>query len=310
MTKRAMLFPGQGAQHPGMGRDIVEQVPAARRVMDIAREVLGFDLAALCFDGPDTELRRTDVCQPAILATSAAVIEALKATKGLAPSQFAATAGLSLGEYTALWFCGSLALEDALRLVRRRGQAMQDASTRQPSGMLSLVGATREQAHELVRVASDSGVIVAANYLGPGGIALAGDTAAIAAAEAKAKDCGVRRCVRLEVAGAFHSPLMAPATAALRDALANVTIRPPTIPFATNVTGDFVSDPERIREHLAAQVTSSVLWEDTMLRFTAAGIDGFVEPAPGKVLTGLMRKLAPEAARVNVESMADVAAYA
>jgi [acyl-carrier-protein] S-malonyltransferase len=279
-------------------------------VLDRANDALGFDLKRLCLEGPEEELERTDVCQPAILATSAAVVEALKARKGLDPRRFAATAGLSLGEYTALWFAGSLALEDALRLVRRRGEAMQRASTQHPSGMLSLVGATREQAAQLVAAASRDGVLVAANFLGPGSIVLSGANAAIDAAERLAREFDVRRTVRLKVAGAFHSPLMASATEALRAALADVQLRPPAVPFVSNVTGGLLRDPEAIRARLAEQVTRPVLWEESLAALQGAGATGYVEPAPGRVLTGLVKKVHADAPRINVESMEELLAYA
>lgn len=308
-SARAMLFPGQGAQHPGMAREIAAAVPAAAAILDRANEVLGFDLKQLVLEGPAERLEATDICQPAIFATSACVIEALRAECGLRTEDFGATAGLSLGEYSALWFAGSLAFEDALRLVRKRGQAMQQASEQNPSGMLSLLGADRAVAHQLAAAGAEAGVLVVANFLGPGMVALSGALPALERAEARAKDFGVRRTVRLKVAGAFHSPLMAAATEALRVALADVTVRPPRIAFATNVTGALARDPAVIQQYLAAQVTSPVLWEDTMRAFAAAGVCEFVEPAPGKVLTGLLRKIAPAARLVNVETLADLRAY-
>ncbi len=307
---RAIVFPGQGAQHPGMAREILEAVPASKHVLERANQVLGFDLLSLCLEGPAEALEATDVCQPAILATSAAVVTALEQKKGLKRSDFAATSGLSLGEYTALWFAGSLELDDALRLVRLRGQAMQEASTQNPSGMMSLLGASREQAIELAKVGSAAGVLVAANFLAAGNVAISGSLAALDLAESKAKELGIRRCMRLKVAGAFHSPLMATATQKLRDALAKVTIRAPEVPFATNVTGDFVRDPEAIRQNLAEQVTNPVRWEDTMTAFLKLGVKTFVEPAPGSVLTGLLKKAAPEASLLNVATAAQLEAYA
>ena len=292
-----------------MAAEIVAAIPAANAVLDQANDVLQFDLKKLILEGPAERLEDTDICQPAILATSAAVVEALRQEKGLSREQFAATAGLSLGEYTALWFAGSLTLEDALKLVRIRGAAMQDASTRNPSGMLSLLGADREQAQALADAGSKAGVLVPANYLCPGSIALSGALAALDLAAAKAQELGIRRTVRLKVAGAFHSPLMSSATEVLRDKLASVEIRPPAIPFATNVTGDLVSDPEMIRNHLAEQVTSPVLWEDTMRRFCELGITEFVEPAPGKVLTGLLKKGAPGSTGIPVLTLEDLKNY-
>ncbi len=303
------MFPGQGAQQPGMAQEIVRASPRARDVMSRANDVLGFDLWRIVRDGPANELEATDVCQPAILATSIAVIEALTAEKKFDPQAYGGTAGLSLGEYTALWFAGCLTFEDALRLVRRRGRAMQDASEKSPSGMISLIGATREQAAALANAASSAGVLVPANFLGPGTIALSGSVAALDRAEQIAKDHGVRRAVRLKVAGAFHSPLMASATDELTAALAEVKIQTPRIPFVSNVTGDFVTEPDKIRELLAKQVTAPVLWEDGVRRLFGAGIRRFLEPAPGKVLSGLSRKIVPEAISFGVESLAEFQAF-
>lgn len=307
---RAIVFPGQGAQHPGMGKEIVEASSEARALLERADSILGMPLSKLCLEGPADALEATDVCQPAIFATSAAVVTALESTRGLKRSDFGATAGLSLGEYTALWFAGSLGFDDALRLVRLRGQAMQQASIENPSGMMSLLGASAEQAIELAKLGSAAGVLVAANFLGPGNVAISGSLPALDLAESKAKELGIRRCIRLKVAGAFHSPLMASATAALSKALATVAIEKPRIPFATNVTGDFVSDPEAIRKNLAAQVTSPVRWEDTMASFVRLGVKTFVEPAPGTVLTGLLKKAAPEATLLNVSTREQLLAYA
>jgi len=309
MTNRALVFPGQGAQHPGMAAEIVAAVPAAREVLDLADRTLGFDLSGLILKGPAERLEATDVCQPAILAVSAAVMEALRVERGLDRSSFRATAGLSLGEYTALWFAGSLKLEDALRLVKIRGAAMAEASRAHPSGMLSLLGADRQQAADLARAGSEAGVLVPANYLCPGSIALSGALPALELAESKCQEFGIRRAVRLKVAGAFHSPLMQSATVALRDALASVEIQKPAIAFATNVTGRLVEDPELIRSYLAEQVTSPVLWEETLRTFSDLGITTYVEPAPGKVLTGLLRKGAPGSTGINVVGLEDVRTY-
>ncbi len=306
---RAIVFPGQGAQHPGMAKEIVEAVPSARDRLIEANDVLGFDLMRLCLEGPEERLEATDVCQPAILATSAAIIEALRQEHGLEAGHFAAAAGLSLGEYTALWFSGALSFADAIRLVRRRGEAMQAASDANPSGMLSLIGATPEQALALAEDGAEAGVLVAANFLAPGNVALSGANAAIDRAEARAREHGIRRTIRLKVAGAFHSPLMASATSVLRDALADVEIHAPSIPFFTNVTADRVSEPETIRGHLAEQVTNPVRWSDTMDAFVALGVDELVEPTPGRVLTGLLRKAAPGVTGVNVGTLAELRAF-
>jgi len=289
----AVLFPGQGAQAEGMGRDWCEAHPVARATFDEASEALGFALDDACWNRGD-EVNRTDVAQPGILVTSAAVVRVLE-ERGLDRSQAALTAGLSLGEYTALWFAGSLEFVDAVRLVRLRGEAMQAASEEVPSSMISLVGGTLEGAEALVASVASHGICQIANLNAPGQIIVSGELAALDALETAAKEHGFRRTRRLTVAGGFHSECMRSAADRLATALSDVTIREPAVPFVTNVTGEPVSDPERIRTHLAAQVCSPVLWEKSMRWALAAGHTSFVEPAPGKVLAGLLKKIDPDA---------------
>ncbi|HKX46315.1 MAG TPA: ACP S-malonyltransferase [Planctomycetota bacterium] len=289
----AILFPGQGAQYPGMGRDWRDAFPRAAALFARADEALGFALSKLCFGGGD-EVHRTDVAQPGILVTSAAIVEVLR-ERGLETERAPLVAGLSLGEYTALWCAGSLAFEDAVRLVRLRGEAMQAASEACPSGMLSLMGATLEQAEALARVGAEHGICSVANLNAPGQVVLSGENVALDAVEAAAPNHGVRRARRLVVAGGFHSECMRPAAERLAKALAEVTLREPSIPFVTNVTGEPVSDPERIRQHLAAQVCAPVLWERSMRWALDRGIRRFLEPGPGTVLAGLLRKIDAEA---------------
>ncbi|MFH2002793.1 MAG: ACP S-malonyltransferase, partial [Planctomycetota bacterium] len=202
MTRKAMLFPGQGAQYPGMGKEFCAAFPEADAVFKKANEVLGFDLKRLCLEGTDEEVNRTDICQPGILTTSLAIIEVLKKRHGLTPSQFDATAGLSLGEYTALVFAGVLDFEAAVSLVAKRGRYMQEDSEKHPSGMMTLLGADREQAEEICKHASKTGVMVAANFLTPNQIAISGALNALDAAEGLLKEFGVKRGIRLKVAGA------------------------------------------------------------------------------------------------------------
>ncbi len=289
---RGVLFPGQGAQFPGMGRDWAEAFPRARETFEQADAVLGFPLSETIWEGGD-EVHRTDVAQPGIFVTSVAAMRVL-IDRGLDPAAAAMTAGLSLGEYTALWFAGALSFEDGVRLVRLRGEAMQEASERTPSGMLSLLGATLEQAEALAAVGAEHGICQVANRNAPGQIVLSGELAALDAAEAAAKEHGVRRARRLVVAGAFHSECMRPAAERLRTALAEVEIAAPRIPFLTNVTGGRVEDPAQIREHLAAQVCAPVLWEACVRSALADGVREFLEPAPGNVLAGIVRKIDPE----------------
>ena len=285
----AILFPGQGAQFPGMGRDWCETFPIAAETFQRADSILGFSLSdAIWYRGD--EVHRTDVAQPGILTTSIAVIRTL-AQHGLDLDRVPLVAGLSLGEYTALWCAGSLAFEDAVRLVRLRGEAMQAASEAVPSGMVSLMGASPEQAQTLADLGSRSGICSVANYNAPGQIVVSGELPALDAVEAAASEHGVRRARRLVVAGGFHSECMRPAAQRLRSALEDVRIEAPKVRFLTNVTGDWVSDPEEIRRFLAEQVCSPVRWEPSMRRALDSGVRTFLEPAPGEVLAGLMRKI-------------------
>jgi [acyl-carrier-protein] S-malonyltransferase len=288
----AVLFPGQGAQFPGMGKDWCAAFPAAARVWERAERALGFALREACWDKGD-EVHRTDIAQPGILTTSASIVAVLE-ERGLDPAQAPLTAGLSLGEYTALWFAGSLLFEDALRLVRLRGEAMQDASARIKSSMTSLMGASVEQAEALAAVGRTQGICAVANLNAPGQIVLSGEIAALAAAEAAAAQHGVKRAVRLTVAGGFHSECMRPASERLERALREVKLAPPRIPFVSNVTATPLTDPDEIKACLAKQVCASVLWERSMRHALALGITSYLEPGPGSVLAGLMRRIAKD----------------
>src|SRR5258706_3627363 len=286
---QAILFPGQGAQFPGMGRDFAQRFPEARATFEEADLALGFSLSDACWTKGDL-VHRTDIAQPGIYTTSVAVVRVLEA-RGLQRSKLAFVAGLSLGEYTALWCANALDFVDGLRLVRLRGEAMQAASSAIPSSMVSLTGASEEQARALAAHAAQKGICQVANLNGPGQVILSGELAALASAEASAKDFGIRRTRRLTVAGGFHSECMRPAAVQLSRALADVRIRVPELPFASNVTGELSSDPEQIRRQLADQVCASVLWEKSMRLALARGITNFLEPAPGEVLAGILRKI-------------------
>ena len=291
MVKNAMLFPGQGAQYPGMGKDFCNAFPEADEIFRRANKALDMDLAAICFDGSIEEVSRTDIGQPAILTTSIAIVNVLEKRFGLKPKNFSATSGLSLGDYSALVFARALNFDDAVRLVAKRGRYMQEDSDRNPSGMMSLIGATPKQARSLCEQFGENDVLVPANFLSPGQIAISGSLEALDQAEAHLKDFGIRKGVRLRVAGAFHSPLMEEGGRKLANELGQVEFRKPIVPFASNVTGSFIDDPEEIRASLAQQVTAPVLWHDIMNTFIAKGVDTFFEPGPGKVLTGILKKI-------------------
>lgn len=298
---RAILFPGQGAQNVGMGRGLCERYPAARAIFDAADDVLGYGLSALCSDGPDDQLVRTDRAQPAIYVTGVAAICALEEAGILDRTGYGACAGLSLGEYTACWFAGVFSFEDGLRLVQRRGTAMQEACDRQPSGMVSLIGADREKAEAVCDHARGDAVLVVANLNSPGQVVISGSQDACERAQNAAKDLGIRRALPLKVAGAFHSPLMEAARASLQSALADAEIHDANVPVYSNVTADPTTSADTIRDLLARQVVSPVLWEDSMRCMVADGMVGAAESPPGTVLAGLLKKIAPD---VTIDALA------
>jgi [acyl-carrier-protein] S-malonyltransferase len=290
MARIAFLFPGQGAQAVGMGRQLSDTVPAARRLFDEAAEVLGYDLAAVCRDGPAERLNSTVISQPALFVTSLAALEALRGSEPDAVTACGAAAGLSLGEYTALVFAGALGFCDGLRVVQRRGEAMQAAADATPSGMLSILGLEPDQVAELCAKARPGGTVEIANLLCPGNVVVSGTRAACDAVERLAGEAGART-VRLAVAGAFHTSIMKPADKALAAALGGAQIRPPRVPVWSNVDAQPHSDPEEIRGLLVRQVLQPVLWEQTMRNLLAVGFDRFYEIGPGRVLAGLLKRV-------------------
>jgi [acyl-carrier-protein] S-malonyltransferase len=302
MSKTAVIFPGQGSQAVGMGRDFFDASRRAQTVFSTADEILGYALSDLCFDGPAEELERTDIQQPAIFVTSVAVWEALL-EKGLPDSVLAAAAGLSLGEYTALHLAGAIGFEDALQLVARRGQLMQEASLASPSGMVSLIGADEQQARDLCEKAAQGEILVPANFNCPGQVAISGASEACERALKLASEFGCR-AIPLKVAGAFHSPFMESAGRKLADALANTPITRPRVPVVANVNAEYHDDAATIRDWLRKQVTHPVLWTKSIERLMGDGYDRFVEVGPGRVLTGLMRKINRKVDSVNISTLA------
>jgi [acyl-carrier-protein] S-malonyltransferase len=291
MAKIAFLFPGQGAQAVGMCRELDAELPAVRSLFDRAAEVLGFDLRKLCLEGPAEALEATDVSQPAIFVASLAALEGLKATNPDAVAACQGAAGLSLGEYTALTFAGALDFESGLEVVRRRGQAMQAASKASPSGMVSVLGLDEAKVDELCAKVEPHGRIWKANMLGPGNIVVSGDVSAMEKVESVATELGAMKVVRLAVAGAFHTPLMKPADEQLAEALSRVEVRAPRIPVYSNVDASPHDDPEAIRRILVTQVVQGVRWDESMRRMLADGFDTFHEVGPGRVLTGLLKRI-------------------
>ena len=295
MVGVAYLFAGQGAQAVGMGKDLAAQFPKAKELFDRASAILGFDLAKVCFEGPPEELGRTDRCQPALLVHGIACLE-VAALKGLPPGE--AAAGLSLGEYTAHVYAGSLTFEDGVRLLEKRGRYMQEACDRTPSGMVSILGLDREKCAQACQGQGDVGV---ANLNAPGQIVLSGENGALEKAVARAKELGAKRAIPLKVAGAYHSVVMKPAQEKMQQELAAVRIQTPRIPVYANVSAKPLTDPEEIRKALATQICSPVLWEDSI---RAIGAATYVEFGPGKVLAGLVRKIDEKAQTTSIEGAA------
>lgn len=291
MARIAFLFPGQGAQSVGMCRELDQELPAVRELFDRAGEILGFDLRQICLEGPADALEATDVSQPAIFVASLAALESLKVSNPDLIGSCEGAAGLSLGEYTALTFAGALDFESGLRLVRRRGQAMQAAAVASPSGMTSVLGLDEPAVDELCRRVAPTGRLWKANLLGPGNIVVSGEKAALDQVPAVATELGAMKVVPLAVAGAFHSDLMKPADEQLAEVLAQTPLNPPRIPVYSNVDAAPHSAPDDIRRTLVAQVLQGVRWEDSMRRMLADGFDVFYEIGPGRVLTGLLKRI-------------------
>ncbi len=291
MSKIAFLFPGQGAQTVGMGQTLAEQIPAARELYDRAAQVLGYDLAKLCFQGPAEQLDSTVHSQPALFVTSLAALESLRHQSPDVISACQAAAGLSLGEYTALVMAGVLDFESGLRLVQQRGQAMQDASDATPSGMVSILGLERAQVEDLCAQARDDEILEVANLLCPGNIAVSGTVAACERVAELAEQAGAMKVVPLAVAGAFHTQIMGSAVDRLAAALSDVKLSRPRIPVVSNVDAQVHDDPEEIRALLVRQVVSPVRWEDSMRYLLDEGFGQFYEVGPGRVLRGLLRRI-------------------
>jgi len=302
MNRIALVFPGQGSQHVGMGRDFWEQVPEARSVFEESSHFLGFDVARLCFEGPEDALTLTANAQPAILAVSVAAFAAFQ-REGL---RFDYVAGHSLGEYSALVAAGSLRFEDAIRTVRKRGEFMQEAVPPGAGAMAALLGLDQESVRAVCGEAGAPGVVEVANINAPGQVVIAGETEAVERVIRLARERGAKRAVRLQVSAPFHCSLMRPAGDRLAAVLRTIPIADPSVPLVNNADAELLTKGAEIAGSLVRQVSSPVRWEEVVQRLVKEGVALFLELGPGRVLTGLIKRIAKEAIALHAEDLASL----
>ncbi len=297
MSRLAFVFPGQGSQFIGMGQDIARSCPQAREVLGLADQAVGFPLSELMANGPSEVLRQTVNTQPAVVAHSLAVLAAVRA-RGLEPY---VVAGHSVGEYAAVAACGALGVEDVLRLVHRRGHYMQQASEMQASGMAALIGADLKSAEALCAAVSVTAPVQVANLNSPGQVVISGAESALNEAVRRAADFRIRKAIRLEVSGAFHSCLMEPAALRLAEDLRRTPLQAPRVPLVANRTALPVTEVEELRQVMSEQVVSRVLWEASIRHMLDMGVTHFLELGPGAALAGMIKRITTEALVMSIQ---------
>jgi len=296
----AFVFPGQGAQYPGMGKELADNFSVARQVFEEANDALGFDIASLCFNGPEEALKLTTNTQPAILTVSVAALKVLQAETGLVPGY---AAGHSLGEYSALVCAGALAFADAVRIVRQRGSFMQEAVPVGLGAMAAIMGLEGEALQEVCRQAAQGEVVAPANFNSPGQVVIAGHATAVERAMELAKGQGAKRALPLPVSAPFHCSLMVPAGERLAKILSDINVHSMTFPVVTNVEASPNGEASRVKELLVAQVSAPVRWDESVLKMSALGVERYIEIGPGKVLSGLIKRIVKGSSVANIEDL-------